>query len=186
MSRYRYRCSNTECERYEEFLGADEVVSIDAFGGALYHGFDQGSLLDPVVGRPNVRRIGTPWSPADFPVPCGPVLTIDGPCRIRLRRLKGWRKPEGSVVVTRPSRWGNPYIVCADFPTCTKHDLECVASAYSAVDKFRHALLYPISGDLPVPDLDAIRQELRGKDLACWCRLDHPCHADVLLELANR
>lgn len=26
---------------------------------------------------------------------------------------------------------------------------------------------------------------LRGKDLACWCRLDQPCHADVLLEMAN-
>ena len=28
--------------------------------------------------------------------------------------------------------------------------------------------------------------ELRGHDLACWCPLDGPCHADVLLELANR
>jgi len=27
---------------------------------------------------------------------------------------------------------------------------------------------------------------LRGKNLACWCALDQPCHADVLLELANR
>lgn len=27
--------------------------------------------------------------------------------------------------------------------------------------------------------------ELRGKNLACWCPLDQPCHADVLLELAN-
>jgi protein gp37 len=32
----------------------------------------------------------------------------------------------------------------------------------------------------------AAHQELRGKDLACWCPLDQPCHADVLLELANR
>lgn len=29
-------------------------------------------------------------------------------------------------------------------------------------------------------------EELRGRDLACWCPLDQPCHADVLLELANR
>jgi hypothetical protein len=28
--------------------------------------------------------------------------------------------------------------------------------------------------------------ELRGKDLACWCALDQPCHADVLLEFANQ
>jgi hypothetical protein len=27
--------------------------------------------------------------------------------------------------------------------------------------------------------------DLRGRDLACWCRLDQPCHADVLLEMAN-
>ena len=27
--------------------------------------------------------------------------------------------------------------------------------------------------------------ELRGKNLACWCKLDEPCHADVLLKLAN-
>jgi hypothetical protein len=29
------------------------------------------------------------------------------------------------------------------------------------------------------------KQTLKGKDLACWCRLDQPCHADVLLEIAN-
>ena len=28
-------------------------------------------------------------------------------------------------------------------------------------------------------------EELRGRDLACWCPLDRPCHGDVLLELAN-
>jgi len=33
--------------------------------------------------------------------------------------------------------------------------------------------------------VDSIREELAGKDLACWCPLDKPCHADVLLELAN-
>lgn len=35
------------------------------------------------------------------------------------------------------------------------------------------------------PSLEAIWAELAGRDLACWCRLDRPCHADVLLELAN-
>ncbi|MGE2733815.1 DUF4326 domain-containing protein [Mycolicibacterium vaccae] len=36
------------------------------------------------------------------------------------------------------------------------------------------------------PDLtDEIRHELAGRDLACWCPLDDPCHADVLLDLAN-
>lgn len=27
--------------------------------------------------------------------------------------------------------------------------------------------------------------ELRGKNLACWCRMGESCHADVLLEMAN-
>lgn len=36
------------------------------------------------------------------------------------------------------------------------------------------------------PSLEEIRRELRGKNLACWCALDKPCHADVLLDLANR
>jgi hypothetical protein len=36
------------------------------------------------------------------------------------------------------------------------------------------------------PDLrEQARGELRGKDLACWCALDEPCHGDVLLEIAN-
>jgi Domain of unknown function (DUF4326) len=34
-------------------------------------------------------------------------------------------------------------------------------------------------------DLATLRQDLGGRDLACWCPLDQPCHADVLLELAN-
>jgi len=37
----------------------------------------------------------------------------------------------------------------------------------------------------PPPTIDAIRAELRGKNLACFCKLDEPCHADVLLDLAN-
>jgi hypothetical protein len=35
------------------------------------------------------------------------------------------------------------------------------------------------------PTLAEIRRELRGRDLACWCPLDQPCHADVLLEIVN-
>jgi glutaminase len=33
--------------------------------------------------------------------------------------------------------------------------------------------------------LDAARAQLAGRDLACWCKPDEPCHADVLLELVN-
>ena len=98
-------------------------------------------------------------------------MVSDTPMRIQQSRKKGWRKPAGAAIVSRPSRWGNPYRVgpYTGYPT-----------AQAAVDRYRawlaeHAeLMYPI-----------IREKLRGKDLACWCKLGDPCHADVLLEIAN-
>lgn len=57
---------------------------------------------------------------------------------------------------------------------------ECVALFRESVTGQRDMLEYPYRSQV-----DAIRAALAGKDLACWCRLDQPCHADVLLELAN-
>src|SRR5688500_7708213 len=85
------------------------------------------------------------------------------PKRIQRKRSKGWRMPEGAVYVGRPTRWGNPFRVGGS------------TSAAMAVAEF--GVYVSLNGfDLT---------ELRGKDLACWCPLDQPCHADVLLELAN-
>jgi hypothetical protein len=80
--------------------------------------------------------------------------------------------PENAVYVGRPTRWGNPYPV----ETFGRED---------AIRKFR--LLFNlhsqgIATEFPVPNVE----ELRGKDLACWCPLEKACHADVLLEVANR
>lgn len=46
---------------------------------------------------------------------------------------------------------------------------------------------WPLDGWEPrhAPSVEKIRAELAGKDLACWCPLYEPCHADVLLEIAN-
>lgn len=79
----------------------------------------------------------------------------------------GATRPETSHV-GRPSKWGNP------------HRTKPRASA-EAVRRYREDLL---SGRLEV-SVDEVRRELAGKDLACWCPLDQPCHADVLLEIAN-
>lgn len=46
-------------------------------------------------------------------------------------------------------------------------------------------MAYPSAAGRFVSFDDADLAELRGRDLACWCPLDQPCHADVLLELAN-
>lgn len=50
-----------------------------------------------------------------------------------------------------------------------------IADAAMAVEWFRW-----YRNVAPLKDIE----ELCGKDLACWCPLDQPCHADVLLELA--
>lgn len=74
--------------------------------------------------------------------------------------------PEGAVYVGRPGKWGNPFN-------------ERSFGRTKAVDGYRSHLKL----QLKIGRLDP--EELRGKDLACWCPLDQPCHADVLLELAN-
>ncbi len=106
--------------------------------------------------------------------------------RIRLSRNRGWRKPAAAVVVSRPSRWGNPYsIVTPDLVAHPDgrewHDLHGAAGSV-AVERYRDDLH---AGRLPVTVADVVR-ELAGRDLACWCPLDRPCHADVLLEVANQ
>ena len=93
------------------------------------------------------------------------------PTRIQLRRTKGWRKPENTVVVARPGKWGNPYA----------GDSNSVDRA-RVVALFRDLMKRPESAEY----VAAVKAELRGKNLACWCPLDQPCHADVLLEIANQ
>lgn len=108
------------------------------------------------------------------------------PERIQLSRQKGWRKPEGAIVVSRPSRWGNPFLVHeAGLNGCERHDFNCVVTPEIAVTRLRHAILWPISGEPGYPTLGEIRVHLRGHDLGWWCPLSGSCHADLLLELAN-
>ena len=109
------------------------------------------------------------------------------PQRIQLRRTKGWRMPPNTVKVDRSTRWGNPFHVgdpvCLDGISVDYH-----LTAEQAVREFR---LWVTGGQsLPVyrrrpPTTDEIRRGLRGKNLACWCAPGQPCHATVLLEIAN-
>ena len=92
------------------------------------------------------------------------------PRRIQRRRTKGWRMPVGAVYVGRGSKWGNAF-------TVEQYGRE------TAVQMFRDYIGHPNSPHGFDPG--EIKQ-LRGKDLACWCNHDGPCHADVLLEMANR
>jgi hypothetical protein len=100
------------------------------------------------------------------------------PTRVQLRRTKGWRKPSGVVVVSRPSRWGNPFTL--------EDGRDAAVGRFAAALSDRLAgALGPASPMQGYPEDDVIRAELVGRDLACWCPLDQPCHADVLLQVAN-
>ena len=83
-----------------------------------------------------------------------------------MSRQRGWRKPAGAVYVGRPTRWGNPYRV----DELGRQEAVARYAAHLAAD----------------PALAAeARSALAGRDLLCWCPLDEPCHADVLLAVAN-
>jgi hypothetical protein len=114
------------------------------------------------------------------------------PERIQQRRIRGWRKPENTVSVARPAKFGNPFTVrrvpCELGLFCysitigdevLRDHIDSEAQAHQiAVQYFRdHLRIFP-------PDPEDMDQ-LRGKNLMCFCPLDQPCHADVLLEIAN-
>ncbi len=89
--------------------------------------------------------------------------------------------PEGAVYVGRPTRWGNPFRVgpqddyLKDFGVLT---------AQQAVDLFT-LHIGPMGNFEYENETLAELRSLAGRDLACWCPLDSPCHADVLLAIAN-
>lgn len=103
------------------------------------------------------------------------------PERVQLSRKSGFRLPPNTVSVARPTKWGNPHRVGAALHECR--------TAQEAVDKFRRgfAMIDELGFiDSPIGRMSRDLHVLRGKNLACWCKLGAPCHADVLLELANR
>ena len=124
-------------------------------------------------------------------------IPVRSPQRIQLSRRAGWRKPADAVVVARPTKWGNPFLVspvAASFPSLTERQVAqfVVNDFHSLVRRGTgqaargRRLSSPEYEDVTYPSADEIRAELAGKDLACWCALDQPCHADVLLAIANR
>jgi hypothetical protein len=123
------------------------------------------------------------------------------PQRIQRKRTKGWQMPDGAIYVGRPTIYGNPFTVTKvgschvspllasqwrndphwhtiwpdDAHWCFKTKAD---AASRAVELYRYTL------NAFEPDAD-FWQGIKGHDLACWCPLDQPCHADILLEIAN-
>jgi hypothetical protein len=111
------------------------------------------------------------------------------PQRIQLKRTKGWRKPADAIVVSRPSKWGNPFRVGAPsaywmgpgWGSPFRPDPIPLMDADQITEIYRNMVT---TNNGPFSREEVVEQ-LRGRDLACWCPLDQPCHADVLLEVAN-
>lgn len=113
--------------------------------------------------------------------------------------------PEGAVYVGRPRLWGNPYSlddVRAVYPEVDPADRPAAAVRLYRRELEHFGMLTDydyVVGEARWYDTQAAiarsgaqsmgeyaPHALRGRDLVCWCPLDQPCHADVLLELANR
>lgn len=102
--------------------------------------------------------------------------------RIQRKRTKGWRMPPNTVYVGRGSAWGNPYIVGIDGTA-----EECIAKYKDYLFPYKKQPPNNKKEYLFISDMHmgAIIRTLKGKNLACWCALDKPCHADLLLQIAN-
>lgn len=79
-------------------------------------------------------------------------------------------------MVSRPSKWGNPFRVGQVLNGVVIDATEAVALYRVYLDEAMRFKRGAVELDLST---------LRGLDLGCFCPLDQPCHADVLLELAN-
>ena len=97
-----------------------------------------------------------------------PNITISTPIRIQRSRKHKQVSPNGLpiVYVGRPSLFGNPFKVGED----------------GTIDECLENYREHITGLL---EYEA-KRKLKGKNLSCWCKLGDPCHADILLKLANQ
>jgi hypothetical protein len=114
------------------------------------------------------------------------------PERLQRKRTKGYKLPEGTIYVGRPGRWGNPFKVGSKVGTvphwvvskagywaCSPLDL---ITRGMAVDFYRVWLRHRATESKYFRE--SLKQ-LRGKNLACWCKPGEPCHGDVLLKAVN-
>lgn len=91
------------------------------------------------------------------------------PKRIQRKRTKGWKMPPNTICAGRPSLLGNPF-------TVKDWGIE------GAVMAFRVYVKHHYAGKALAT---FVQTNCKGKDFACWCPLDQPCHCDVYLEIAN-
>ncbi|MDP3740325.1 MAG: DUF4326 domain-containing protein [Hyphomonadaceae bacterium] len=122
------------------------------------------------------------YAPDGAPGSMGQGPAASGPSRVQLSRKAGWRMPANTIKVTRPGKWGNPYKVGSWVRPYSEGLPKQLRTVAEVVTYFG---LLANHTHIGMNLREKARRELRGKNLACWCPLDQPCHADVLLEIAN-
>ena len=113
---------------------------------------------------------------ASKPAKATQAAKTSAPQRIRLERSAGGKMPANTLKVDRTTRWGNPFTIA-----------ECGSVAVAVAQHgrwMRGEIAAP--GGVEPPSRDVLRSALAGRNLACWCALNGPCHADLLLSLANQ
>lgn len=111
------------------------------------------------------------------------AVTGAKPKRIQRKRTKGWKMPRNAVYVGRPTQWGNPFVIGSYARPAGKQQHPRNDEIY--VDRV-NCLIFFREWAVQMLDKDSSWLDpLIGKDLACWCGEGEPCHADILLELAN-
>jgi len=122
-----------------------------------------------------------------------PLLAVC-PIRVQRKRVKGYRMPENTKSVTRPGKFGNPYKIGMHNIFDIKDRITDKSlkdyliekngeNKYHTVEDVLLAYRQKINGSQAMQRV--IKYYLKGKNLACFCPLDKPCHADILLEVAN-
>ncbi len=106
--------------------------------------------------------------------------------RIQRKRVKGWKMPENTVYVGRPTKWGNPFKIDKMYIPTDEILANPFNPKWEMCEDIDQALkLYKEHLDREIKYGRLRLDEIKGKNLACFCKEGEPCHADILLKLAN-
>lgn len=142
--------------------------------------------------------------------------TTNIPIRVQRKRTKGWRMPKNTKCVNRGTKWGNPlrvfsegkfgdaiyiknpyspktsweFLMWGDLAKCLEVYKALLHQDYDYLNTIYDETMGAYFIDWLGEYCDIFEKldfsELKGKNLACFCNLDKMCHADILLELANK
>jgi hypothetical protein len=114
--------------------------------------------------------------------------------RIQRKRIKGWKMPENAKYVGRPTKWGNPFKLSPDGCILYYNSERLIDSQWcnwsenggfeikDVVGLYKQWLDGKLQKEHPYLPKPPSIEELKGKDLACFCSLSSPCHVDAILE----